>query len=155
MRIGAHSVLIREGTLSQLRSSDALICCPDNFTARALLNRVAISRKQPLVNGGTEPFSGDATCYVPGRTPCLDCSLHIEALAHSADVVAQCHTAQVSTVTSNAIIGAIMVWMLRNILTGQVPEGIVEYDGSMGEKRIGVRAWKTACNCHESNLKVA
>ena len=45
----------------------------DNFPARRLLNRVAISRGIPFFHGAIHGFEGTATSIIPGVTPCLAC----------------------------------------------------------------------------------
>jgi len=45
----------------------------DNLKTRKILNRASILKDIPFVYGGVEGFTGMATTFVPGRTPCLEC----------------------------------------------------------------------------------
>jgi molybdopterin/thiamine biosynthesis adenylyltransferase len=152
--VEGHVMPVREDTLNRLHPRDALVACLDDLTCLALLNRTAIAQKQTLINGRAKPFGGDAICYFPGRTPCLDCSLYIEALSRNTDPAIFCNGTHPSTVTSNAIIGGIMAWLVLKALAGQPLEGIVEYNSAMPQRRIGLRSFRPICTCHESRCAV-
>ncbi|MEE2833587.1 MAG: hypothetical protein VYD18_14610 [Candidatus Latescibacterota bacterium] len=74
---------------------------------------------QPLLSGGTSASGGSCAAYVPGNTPCLACLIDVDRLAQR----------EASVVTSNAITGALMVWMLQEMMAGRLRGGVWEYDG--------------------------
>ncbi len=45
----------------------------DNLKTRKVLNRASILKGIPFIYGGVDGFSGMATTFIPGLTPCLDC----------------------------------------------------------------------------------
>ena len=129
--------------------NDVLVACPDSFAVRAFLNDVARIRHQPLLNGGTSAWGGSCASYVPGNTPCLACLIDVDRLAQREAEPQPC-AAQVedSVVTSNAITGALMAWMLQEMMAGRLRRGVWEYDGRARDLRIGVHSVRPACECH-------
>jgi len=65
--------IISENVSRLTEDADILVDATDNFTARYLLNEVALEKGFPLVHGAVEGFSGQITTIVPGETPCLAC----------------------------------------------------------------------------------
>ena len=53
--------------------ADIIVDAMDNFSARYVLNAVALEMDIPLMHAGISGFSGQATLIVPGETPCLAC----------------------------------------------------------------------------------
>ncbi len=45
----------------------------DNFSARFLLNEIAIKSNTPLIHGGIEEFSGEVMTIIPYKGACLSC----------------------------------------------------------------------------------
>lgn len=129
--------------------NDVLIACPDSFAVRAFLNDVARLRHQPLLSGGTSASGGSCAAYVPGNTPCLACLIDVDRLAQREAEPQPC-AAQVeaSVVMSNAITGALMVWMLQEMMAGRLRCGVWEYDGRGRDTRVGVHSVRPACECH-------
>ena len=128
---------------------DVLVACPDSFAVRAFLNDVARIRRQPLLNGGTSASGGSCAAYVPGSTPCLECLLAVNRRAQREAEPRPCGAQiEASVVTSNAIIGALMVWMLQEMSGGRVRQGVWEYDGRPRDTRMGVHSVRPACVCH-------
>lgn len=80
------------------------------------------------MNGGTSPASGACSTYVPGATPCLSCLLDLDRLIHHESAPRPCgQQVEASVVTSNAIAGAMMVWLLQEMLQGgRVRQGVLE-----------------------------
>ncbi|MEM0284821.1 MAG: HesA/MoeB/ThiF family protein [Sulfolobales archaeon] len=54
-------------------SADVIVDCLDNWTARFVLNELAVKHLKPLVHAGVQEFYGQATTVIPGQTPCLKC----------------------------------------------------------------------------------
>lgn len=55
-------------------------------------------------------------------------------------------------VTSNAIAGAMMVWLLQEMLQGgRVRQGVWEYDSRGRDVRVGVHSQREGCACHLEN----
>jgi len=149
LRVSGYGVRADDDCGEQLRQASVLVACPDNFRARALLNRVARRHERVLLSGGTSAMGGSCAVYEPGHTACLSCRMKIEELASAEERPQGCgqvHAA--SVVTSNAITGALMVLGLRDMLRAQTPAGIWEYDGTIRNTRIGVHSERPACHCH-------
>ena len=149
LRVSGYGIRADEGCGGHLQQARVLVACPDNFRARALLNRLARRHKRVLLSGGTSAMGGSCAVYEPGRTACLSCRMRIEELASAENRPQGCgqvHAA--SVVTSNAITGALMVLGLRDQLRAQTPAGIWEYDGTIRDTRIGVHSEHPACRCH-------
>ncbi len=45
----------------------------DNLKTRKILNRVSLKKKIPFFFGGVDGFTGMATTFMPGKTPCFEC----------------------------------------------------------------------------------
>ena len=73
-RITAFDQPLNEHTADAIvGESDLIIDCLDNFPTRHLLNRVAVTRRIPLIHAGIEAFAGQVTFLAPPQTPCLYC----------------------------------------------------------------------------------
>ena len=135
---------------------DILIDCVDNFETRALLNKVALKYKIPLISGGTSPLAGQVMLYFPGITSCLNCELDIERLAEERERRRQGCTEvpEGSVVTTNQIIGGMMTGELYRLLNGIAPtSGTIKYISS-DDDRVGFVPNGKACNCHLNNIKI-
>ncbi|MDD1661591.1 MAG: HesA/MoeB/ThiF family protein, partial [Methanomicrobiales archaeon] len=53
--------------------SDGIVDALDNYSARYLLNRIALEKGIPLFHGAIRGMYGQATTIIPGKTPCLLC----------------------------------------------------------------------------------
>lgn len=53
--------------------ADLIIDAMDNFEARYLLNKTALSKNIPFIHGAIYGFHGQATTVLPGETACLRC----------------------------------------------------------------------------------
>jgi len=84
MRASGYGIRADDECGGQLQQSPVLVACPDNFRARALLNRLARRHKRVLLSGGTSAMGGSCAVYEPGRTACLSCRMRIEELASAA-----------------------------------------------------------------------
>lgn len=145
-----YGMVVDRLTCPHVGDRDILVACPDSFAVRAFLNDVARLRRQPLLNGGTSASGGSCAVYIPGKTPCLECLIDVNRLAQREAEPRPC-AAQVegSVVTSNAITGALMVWMLQEMIVGRLRQGVWEYDGRARDTRLGVHSVRPACGCHE------
>jgi hypothetical protein len=118
--------------LRGLAQTPVVASCPDNFEVRCLLNDwVRGSGGRVLVNGGTSAWGGSSMTYAPGTTCCLSCLMDIEGLARRESEAQGCgRVVEASVVTSNAIVGALMAWAVRELFRHRrVRAGIWEYDG--------------------------
>ena len=68
-----HKTIIEDNVFELVGDYDLIVDAMDNFPARRLLNRVAISRGIPFFHGAIHGFEGTATSIIPGATPCLTC----------------------------------------------------------------------------------
>lgn len=132
-----------------------LAAYPDNFAARALLNELAVQRGGLLVSGGTSATGGSCLLYEAGHTACLGCQLRIDQLAQQEAQPQPCaQEDQASIVTSNALIGALMAWLLcERLSTGRAEAGMWEYDGRPQHTRLSRHAGWPACRCHREHKK--
>jgi len=74
--ITVHAICetIGEDTVISLTAgADGIVDAMDNFPARYLLNRAALTHNIPLFHGGIRGWYGQATTILPGCTPCLQC----------------------------------------------------------------------------------
>ena len=135
---------------------DIIIDCVDNFETRALLNRLATKYKIPLISGGTSPLAGQVMVYFPGMTSCLNCELDIERLAEELERQRQGCTVvpEGSVVTTNQIVGGLIVGELYRLLSGILPSsGTIRYI-SNDENRVGFVPNGKICNCHLNSVKI-
>ena len=148
MRVSGYGMRADAASSRQIARSPLLMACPDNFAARAFLNDLARRYQRVLINGGTSAVGGSCTTYAPGRTICLACRMNIDRLAQQEQQAHGCSRAEASVVTSNAIVGALMAWTLKEALAGKVKDGVWEYDGRLRGQRLGVHSQRPACQCH-------
>lgn len=138
---------------------DLLIDCVDNFKTRSLLNKFAAKYKIPLISGGTSPLAGQVLVYFPGYTSCLNCELDVDRLAAERERQQReqggCTTVpEGSVVTTNQIIGGMMVGELFRILNGKNPTpGTIRYISADDDRVAFVPAAKP-CNCHTNGVKL-
>lgn len=136
---------------------DILIDCVDNFKTRAILNKFAVKYRIPLISGGTSPLAGQIVVYVPGITSCLSCELDIDKLAEKRERERQGCTEvpEGSVVTTNQIIGGLMVGELYRLLNGINPSpGTIRYI-SIDDDRVGFVKSHKPCECHsKNNIKI-
>jgi len=86
---------------------DVIFGCSDNKYARLWLNKYAIDKKIPYIDGGTGPRGGQMATYIPNETKCIDCQLGIKNFRRNNMSCAD--QSEGSVVMSNMIIGGIMV----------------------------------------------
>ena len=148
---------VDHGNLADAFDADAVLSAPDNFSTRALLHQGSLTSGTPLVNGGTSAFGADVAAYVPGSSPCLECSMRVAHVAEAvgeAEERARCAgVAEASVVTSNALAGALMAYEARAALAGRPARGVIEYDGRAPTTRLGVRSVREPCDCHKASTR--
>jgi molybdopterin/thiamine biosynthesis adenylyltransferase len=153
IRAEGRAQAVTEGNLADACGADLVLCGPDTFGARALLHRGALAFQTPLVNGGTSAFGADVAAYVPGCSPCLECSLRVATVAEAVrgeEERAHCAgAAEASVVTSSALAGALMAYEAWAALARRPILGVIEYDGRARGQRLGVRSVKKPCRCHQ------
>lgn len=59
--------------LPLLEQVDVIVDACDNIKTRHVLNRASLKKAIPYVFGGVDGFSGMASTFVPGETPCFKC----------------------------------------------------------------------------------
>jgi molybdopterin/thiamine biosynthesis adenylyltransferase len=129
-----------------------VIDCVDNFKTRALLNYFARTMQVPLIGGGTDFKSGQATVYVPGKTSCFQCQLAIDDLALKSYRPQSCiYAAEPSVVISNQVVGGFIINEVRTVLSphihGEPVQGVLKYNSS-DKARIGMIGARKPCDCH-------
>lgn len=62
----------------EVRDSDLIVDCLDNWKSRIVVDKVSWRLKKPLVHGGISEFYGQVTTVVPGITKCLRCILNLD-----------------------------------------------------------------------------
>ena len=100
-------------------------------------------------------MGGSCLLYETGYTACLSCRLRIEQLAEREAGPQSCaRQAQPSIVTSNALVGALMAWLLHERLsTGRAEAGMWEYDGRPQHTRLSLHPEWPACQCHRGQIR--
>ena len=72
---------------------------------------------------------------------CLGCLIDVNRLAQFEAEPQPCDAqAEASVVTSNAITGALMAWMLQEMVDSRLRRGVWEYDGRARDTRVGVHS---------------
>jgi adenylyltransferase/sulfurtransferase len=65
---------IDEGNADRLTDGfDMIIDAMDNFSARYVLNKAALTKRIPFFHGAVHGLYGQATTIIPGKTACLRC----------------------------------------------------------------------------------
>ena len=150
LKVAGYGMRVGEETSKHLQSAAVVAACPDNHAARVFLNGLAKRHHRVLLSGGTSASGGSCLLYEPGTTACLSCRLRIDQLAEREEAPQSCaRQAQPSIVTSNAMIGALMAWLLHDRLsTGRAEAGMWEYDGRPQHTRLSLHPEWPACRCH-------
>jgi len=128
---------------------DVILSCVDNNKARYYLNKVAARFNIPLINGGSSISAGNTMPYVPKKTACLDCqtgSKLTEALTEETKRRGSAACFQPSIITSNQIMGGLMVDCLLKALNG-------EYEKSNYSSGYGIFRQKIDTNCYQECKK--
>ncbi|MEI7718389.1 MAG: ThiF family adenylyltransferase [archaeon] len=139
-----------DSTLLAENHYDAILDCVDSFAVRAQLNYLAVRNHVPLISGGTNPSSGQVVVYVPGKSACLDCTMHVEdALAKELKSATCRHAPDPSVIMTNEIIGGMMVGETLKVLDshyGTPISRILKYDSKAGA-RGGLIGASDPCAC--------
>lgn len=112
-RVEAVETDINEGNVFELIGGcQVVIDALDNIRTRRALNLASVRSRIPLVYGGVEAFSGMASTFVSGETPCFECLFsHISEEERTRGVVGPLP----------AIIGSIQALEAMKILLGERP----------------------------------
>jgi adenylyltransferase/sulfurtransferase len=57
----------------EIRRSDLVLDCSDNFATRFALNRACVAHRRPLVSGAAIRSEGQIITFLPDRGPCYQC----------------------------------------------------------------------------------
>jgi len=85
VRIEAIQQEINAVNITDIVSDCSIIVdATDNMETRKALNIASVKMKIPFVYGGVDGFSGMATTFIPGETPCFQCIFPYETKKRSA-----------------------------------------------------------------------
>ena len=112
-----------------VKDMDLIVDALDNFTTRFILNKVAFTRRLPLIHGAVRGFFGQATTLIPGRTGCLLC------------LFAKSPPGEIFPILGSTcgVIGAIQATETVKVLTGlgePLANRLFLWDGQAGEGNI-------------------
>jgi molybdopterin-synthase adenylyltransferase len=59
----------------EVKKTDVVLDCSDNFATRFAINKACVNHKKPLVSGAAIRFEGQVSVFVPGQNnnPCYNC----------------------------------------------------------------------------------
>ncbi|MDD3845344.1 MAG: HesA/MoeB/ThiF family protein [Syntrophorhabdaceae bacterium] len=73
-RVEALQADINEGNIFEvIGDCQVIIDALDNIRTRRILNLATVRSRIPLIYGGVEAFSGMASTFISGETPCFEC----------------------------------------------------------------------------------
>jgi len=112
-RVEALQADIDEGNvLEVIGGCQVVIDALDNIRTRRVLNLACVRSRIPLIYGGVETFSGMASTFISGETPCFECLFsHISEDERTKGVVGPLP----------ALIGSIQALEAMKILLGEPP----------------------------------
>ncbi len=85
VRIEAIQQEINAANIMDIVSDCSIIVdATDNMETRKALNIASVKMKIPFIYGGVDGFSGMATTFIPGETPCFQCIFPYETKKRSA-----------------------------------------------------------------------
>ncbi|NTV24210.1 MAG: hypothetical protein HGA85_07645, partial [Nanoarchaeota archaeon] len=140
--IAATAEMFDENTYMKIMEEarpDLIVGCLDGFTARAILNYVAIKKGISYVDGGLDYSSGNVNFYEPGKSQCLDCRVHVDEKARKINESEHCNIEiNANIVMTNQIIGGLMAGEELLYLSGLAPSRRrIDYD-SIEPGRFGL-----------------
>ncbi|WP_150047839.1 MULTISPECIES: HesA/MoeB/ThiF family protein [Methylomonas] len=64
-----------ENLLNEVKNTDVVLDCSDNFTTRFAVNKACVAYRKPLVSGAAIRFEGQISVFTPGKgeSPCYNC----------------------------------------------------------------------------------
>lgn len=112
-RVEAVQADINEGNVFEvIGGCQVVIDALDNIRTRRILNFASMRSRIPLIYGGVEAFSGMASTFISGETPCFECLFsHISEEEKTKGVVGPLP----------AVIGSIQALEAMKILLGERP----------------------------------
>ncbi len=131
-----------------------IISCVDNLKTRSILNRISTIYGIPLIDGGSSYSNGQLIVYKPGETACLNCQIKIDELAKKEKPVkGGCGNVQPSVITTNMVIGSLMVGESRTLLRpdiyGRPLKNQLVYN-SKYPSRLAIMNFSPECKCYGS-----
>lgn len=143
-----------ESSLDVEANYDLIVSCVDNQKTRFLMNEFAYKEKIPLVNGGTDPFSGEVGIYIPKKNSCLCCQNGLnnfkeEPKQKSANSCIR--QKENSIVISNLVIAGLMLEKIKGFFSGRLDgtEKII-YSSENGFSTMNISARKD-CKCYNDH----
>jgi molybdopterin/thiamine biosynthesis adenylyltransferase len=112
-RVEAVEADMNEGNVFKLVGGcQVVVDALDNIRTRRVLNLACVRSRIPLIYGGVEAFSGMASTFISGETPCFECLFaHISEEEKTRGVVGPLP----------AVIGSIQALEAMKILLGERP----------------------------------
>jgi len=126
---GIHETIDDETANELIEGIDLIVDAMDNFTTRFILNKIAFSRRLPLIHGAVRGLFGQATTLIPGKTGCLKC------------LFAQSPPKEVFPIlgATCGVIGSVQATETIKVLTGRgepLANRLFFWDGQTGEGTI-------------------
>lgn len=138
----------------EYRNFGLVASCVDNIRARLDMNEYASRNKIPLVNGGTDPFSGNVSVFNPHHTPCLSCQegISYEDL-QNVQPTSCIRQAEDSVVISNLVTAGLMLERIKGLLSGQKDFDRILYSSERGICTMGISSspYCACCALSENN----
>jgi molybdopterin/thiamine biosynthesis adenylyltransferase len=125
---------------------DFAVRCFDNFAATVVLNTL----KRPVIYGGTSYSTASVTAYVPGKTSCLDCTMHASMMAEDELDRDSCdNVPEPSIITTSKIAAGMMAGEALLVGAGMhenLLDGTIEYS-TYEPMRVGTMIKRELCRC--------
>jgi molybdopterin/thiamine biosynthesis adenylyltransferase len=127
---------------------DLIASCVDNIKARLDMNEYASKHNIPLVNGGTDPFSGNVSVFNPHYTPCLSCQegISYKDLQPAVQPASCVRQAENSVVISNLVTAGLMLERIKEVLSGQKYFDRIVYSSERGVCTMNLSS-SPSCSC--------
>ena len=120
--------------VDELRDSDLLLCCVDNYAARLTINRACVQTNKTWMESGVSEtaMSGHIQTMVPGVSACFECAMPTivaEGGDEQAEIIREGVCAASLPTTMSIIAGLLVQNVLKFLLEfGSVCDGCLGYD---------------------------
>ncbi|MBI4143904.1 ThiF family adenylyltransferase [Candidatus Woesearchaeota archaeon] len=138
---------------TKLERYDLILDAVDSFYTKAMLHKYALENGIPIISGGTDPRAATVIVYVPEKTSCFDCQIHLSQLALKAEILRRTSCLQApdpSVIMTNQIAAAFMTAEARTVLRpdiyGDPVNGELKYIADF-DTRGGATIRNKPCNC--------